>query len=99
MLKQLAACALVLGITACSNPETTKAVKVGTTETCAAYGRALMVAIRMKPKLTAQQIAIVDHANSVVVPICTAPNPPDISSVNAITEQLMAVLAVTGQGA
>lgn len=95
MNRILLAAVLVVGLAGCTTttPPSPEAV---VTESCLAYGHSLSVlaAARYQGRLTPAQIATVNQANSVVVPLCTTPTPPTgaatvIDSVNQTLENLI----------
>lgn len=94
LLTGLATGALLLTAVSCATGPTDPRVAVK--QACSTYASSLRVlsAARAQGKLTPEQIMQVNTANSMVVPICTAPEPPanaegTLEGLNAMLEQMI----------
>lgn len=94
LLAGLATGALLLTAASCATGPTDPRVAVE--RGCSAYLASLRVlsAARAQGKLTPAQVMQVNRANSMAVPICTAPEPPTdaegtLEGLNAMLEQMI----------
>lgn len=94
LLAGLATGALLLTAASCATGPTDPRIAVK--QACSTYASSLRVlsAARAQGKLTPEQVMQVNTANSVVVPICTAPEPPTdaegtLEGLNAMLEQMI----------
>lgn len=95
LLAGLATGALLLTAASCATGPT--APRIAVKQACSTYASSLRVlsAARAQGKLTPEQVMQVNTANSMVVPICTAPEPPTadgegtLAGLNAMLEQMI----------
>lgn len=100
MIRRFGLATIILGLTSCATPA--PAPETVVTEACNTYGRSLSVlaAARYQNRLTADQIAAVDQANTIVFPLCTAPTPPTGAStvIESLNRTLEALIFSANQG-